>query len=136
MTIAFSPPPRALPLSQAMIVDAARCWHQARERHESLQPCLSSLLTRHDCAMLTPVLDSLFLFYESGLGRSVQPGDGAALSEDEDLLLGLLDGSRVRRACIDCAEGVASALDCAICSTRIMLAMMADTVWRAPRIAG
>ncbi|HEX7855955.1 MAG TPA: hypothetical protein VF503_19905 [Sphingobium sp.] len=141
MTIAFSPPHQALPYAQppasshAMIVDAARCWQAARERHESLQPCLSGLLAHHDCGMLTPVLDSLFLLYEAGLGREVRSGDGEMLSDDEDLLLGLLDGSRARRACIDCTEGVASALDCAICSTRIMLAMIGRAV-SSPRLHG
>lgn len=147
MTIAFSPPHQALPYSQppapsqahpdsqTMIVDAARCWREARERHESLQPSLSGLLARHDCGMLTPVLDSLFLLYEAGLGRDVRSGTGEMLSDDEDLLLGLLDGSRARRACIDCTEGVASALDCAICSTRIMLAMIGRSV-SSPRFHG
>lgn len=48
------------------------------------------------------------------------------LSADEHLLLGLLDGSRPRRACIDCAEGAASALDSPICSTRIMMTLTLD----------
>lgn len=45
--------------------------------------------------------------------RAITVG-GAVLSADEHLLLGLLDGPRPRRVCIDCAEGAASALDCAI----------------------
>jgi hypothetical protein len=72
--------------------------------------------------MLSPVLDSLISFYEAALGRAISIGQGAALSEDELRLLDMVNGSRPR-ACIDCPEGAASALDCAICSTRIMLAL-------------
>lgn len=115
----------------ALLVDAARCWRAARERGEHAQPRLSDLLAVHDCAMLAPVLDSLCLFYEAALGRPMAIGqvteDGArALSADERRLLGLIDGT-VARHCVECPEGAAqgtdSPLDCAVCSTRIMLAL-------------
>lgn len=81
------------------------------------------MLAPLDCGMLAPVFDSLMTLWEAALGRKITVG-GVTLSEDELLLLGLLDGSRPRRACIDCAEGAASALDCAICSTRMMMALV------------
>lgn len=71
--------------------------------------------------MLAPVFDSLMILCEAALGRPVAVGSGAALSEDERLLIGLLDGSRHRRASIRCTESAATALDCAISSTRIMV---------------
>lgn len=72
--------------------------------------------------MLAPVLDSLCLFYEAALGRSMRVGEATMLSDDEHLLLGLLDGSKPRQ-CLDCPTGAATALNCALCSTRIMLAL-------------
>lgn len=72
--------------------------------------------------MLAPVLDSLCLFYEAALGRPMTVGEALALSDDEHLLLGLVDGSKPRQ-CLICPKGVGATLDCALCSTRIMLAL-------------
>jgi hypothetical protein len=106
----------------AMLIDAARCWRNARDNERSVQPRLARTLDAHDCTMLAPVLDSLYLFYEAALGRPMAVGKALALSDDEHLLLGLVDGSKPRR-CLTCPNGAATALDCALCSTRIMLAL-------------
>jgi hypothetical protein len=116
--------PGAVPI---LLVDAARCWRAARDNGDQSQPRLSDMLAAHDCAMLAPVLDSLCLFYETELGRPMAIGqvttDGArALSADERRLLGLIDGT-IARHCAECPDGTASPLDCAVCSTRIMLAL-------------
>jgi hypothetical protein len=87
------------------------------------------MLAAHDCGVLAPVLDSLCLFYEGALGRPMAVGAALTLSGDELRLLGLVDGS-VPHRCDDCPEGAASALDCALCSTRIMLTLVLDQ--RAP----
>jgi hypothetical protein len=105
-----------------LLIEAARCWRGARDRGELTQPRLSDMLAAHDGAMLAPALDSLCLFYEAALGRPMATGEALALSEDEQLLLGLIDGS-VSRRCIDCPEGAGTPLDCAVCSTRIMLSL-------------
>jgi hypothetical protein len=123
MTYALSPSPSPLILPAAILIDTARCWREARDGGRLVQPCLSKTLATHDCAMLAPVFDSLILFYEAALGRPMTVGKSPALSDDEHLLLGLLDGSRPRPACIDCPEGAATALDCALCSTRVMMAL-------------
>jgi len=122
MTRHFSPPAPEATAIPAILIDAARCWREARDNGESVQPCLSRTLDRHGCTMLAPVLDSLCLFYEAALGRPITVGQALALSDDEHLLLGLMDGTKPRR-CLDCPQGVATALDCALCSTRIMLAL-------------
>lgn len=122
MTRHFSPASREATAPAAILINAARCWREARDGGHSIQPCLSRTLAAHDCTMLAPVLDSLIRFYEAALDRSITVGAAMALSEDEHLLLGLLDGSRPR-ACIACPEGAATALDCALCSTRIMMAL-------------
>ncbi|QNO27260.1 hypothetical protein EEB18_021575 [Sphingopyxis sp. OPL5] len=122
MTRHFTPPTRQETAPTAILIDATRCWRQARDAGHPIQPCLADVLAAHDCTMLAPVLDSLCLFYEAALGRPLAVGKASTLSEDEHLLLGLLDGSPPR-ACLDCTDSAASALDCALCSTRIMLAL-------------
>ncbi|MCZ4107006.1 hypothetical protein O3U67_02815 [Brevundimonas diminuta] len=122
MTRHFSPPAPEATAVPAMLVDAARCWRDARDSGKSVQPCLARTLDAHDCTMLAPVLDSLYLFFEAALGRPMTVGEALALSDDEHLLLGLVDGSKPRR-CLNCPRGAATALDCALCSTRIMLAL-------------
>jgi len=117
----FSPPTDATAIP-AILIDAARCWRDARDRGQSVQPSLSRTLSQHDCSMLAPVLDSLCLFYEAALGRPMAVGATLTLSDDEHMLLGLVDGSQPR-CCLNCAKGAATALDCALCSTRIMLAL-------------
>ena len=112
-----------------LVTSAVRCWRSARDCGAPVQQALHAMLVRQDCGMLAPVFDSLMTFYEAALGRSIVVGRALNLSVDEHLLLGLLDGSRPRRVCINCAEGQAAALDCAICSARIMLVL---TLGRAP----
>ncbi|WP_447725783.1 hypothetical protein [Sphingomonas koreensis] len=105
-----------------IVVAAARCWREARNMGHSVQPRLSKALSIHDCAMLAPVFDSLLCFYEAALGRPIVAGRSTATSRDERLLLALIDGSKPQ-SCLDCTESAASALDCAMCSTRIMMGL-------------
>lgn len=130
MTQHFSLPRGDLAAPHGVLVDAVRCWRLARDTGRPVQPSLFRLLARRSGDMLAPVFDSLITLYEAALGRPVATGHAAALSEDETRLLGLMDGSRPLRSCIDCADGAASALECAICSTRIMIGLAAE-----PRMA-
>lgn len=118
----FPPPAPDATAMPAILIDAARCWREARDSGQSVQPCLSRSLDQHGCAMLAPVLDSLCQFYEAALDRPMTVGEALALSDDEHLLLGLVDGSKSRQ-CLTCPKGVGVTLDCALCSTRIMLAL-------------
>lgn len=122
MTLHVSPPHGDTISPQGILVDVTRCWRQARDSGNPVQPSLFDLLARSG-DMLAPVFDSLLTLYEAALGRPVATGQAAALSEDETRLLGLMDGSRPLRSCIDCEDGPASALQCAICSTRIMIGL-------------
>ena len=117
------PPSPADAMHRSLLVDALRCWRGARDAGQPAQPCLYEILVCHRCEMLVPVFDSLMHLCEDALGRPVPVGQPAELSGDEHLLLGLIDGSKLRPECIDCEEGAATALDCAICSTRIMMAL-------------
>lgn len=114
------------PLRSSLITAVARCWRAARDERENAQKCLYALLRPVGLGVLAPVFDSLFSLCESALGRKIATGRRAVASADERLLLGMLDGSRPRRDCLHCDKGKASALDCAICSTRIMLTLAID----------
>jgi hypothetical protein len=104
-----------------LILDAARSWRAARDAHEPVQPNLFEALRVHGCGMLAPVFDSLMTLCEAALGRRLSVGGGATISDDEHLLLGLLEVPSLLRFRIHCGEGPASALGCALRSTRIML---------------
>ncbi|WP_343610726.1 hypothetical protein [Novosphingobium sp.] len=134
MTRHVSPPIHQTTAPTPMLVDAIRCWSEARLTGQAVQPSLTRVLGDHDCIMLTPVLDSLIHLYEIGLGRPLRAGDGPDISEDEHLLLDLIDGRFSRKACLSCDKEIASALDCAICSTRIMMALSIPAHRPAPSL--
>lgn len=81
--------------------------------------------------LLAPAFDSFMALCEAAFGRPIRVGDAPALSRDESLMLRLIDGSQTRRACFHCDAGTGSALDCAICSMRIMLRLRDGTGNRA-----
>jgi hypothetical protein len=110
-----------LPSYATLVVTAARCWRRARDKGDPGQPRLYALLAPLDLGLLAPVFDSLMTLCEAAFGRPLKVGGAPAVSFDENLLLRLIDGTQARRTCIRCDAGTASALDCAICSTRIML---------------
>lgn len=122
MTCHFPPPSQDAAVIPTILIDAARCWRVARDSGDSTQPRLSRTLAAHNCEILAPVLDSLCLFYEAALGRPITIGDSPSMSEDEHLLLGLVGGSRPPE-CLNCPNNLARTLDCALCSTRVMLAL-------------
>ena len=123
MTYLFARPLDEGTVATTIPILAARCWRAARDAGNPVQPCLTATLCPHDCEMLAPCLDSLLSFVEEALGRPFGVADGVSLSADEHLLLDLLAGVRRTRACLDCGEGVVRALECALCSTRVMLAL-------------
>ena len=133
MAPAFSPPtytpkPSTSPLvPSAMLVTAMRCWRRARDNGEPVQPSLTATLRPQVGAMLAPVFASLMALCEAALARPLKVGGdvgvgaGTGLSADESMVVGLVNGSLSRRACLTCTAEAASALDCALCSTRLMV---------------
>ncbi|MET0239981.1 MAG: hypothetical protein ABW184_08795 [Sphingobium sp.] len=113
-------------LFASILIGASRRWRVARDNGDAVQPSLFAELSLRRCGMLAPVLDSLMALYEAALGRAVAVSRAALPSDDERLLLDLMSGARTRANCIACADGLGSALDTAIGSTRIMMAMMLD----------
>lgn len=75
------------------------------------------------CAVLAPVLDSLFCFYEAALERPLAVGNARNLSADERLLVELVQRPGLCRARMGCAAGAMADLNCALCSTRVMLSL-------------
>jgi hypothetical protein len=126
MTYVFSPPIGGAIVASTIVLEAARGWRAARDAGHFVQPRLFQILLAHGCDVLAPVFDSLMALCESALGRRLRVGDGGTVSEDEHLLLELLDGSKHTRASLDCEDGIATALDCALCSTRFMMRLTLD----------
>lgn len=118
----------ALPLSADrfpgdLVAAAARCWRAARDRGAPVQQRLHAMLAGPGQEMLAPVFDSLIALCEAALGRRVVVGEAAALSGDEALLVGMLDGTREWEVAGECPAGTACALASAVRSARVMLGM-------------
>lgn len=131
---AMTAPPETQGVSDAnaLMTAAARCWRSARDTGAPVQQRLYALLSLQGVGMLAPVFDSLMTLAETALGSRFIIG-GKTLSDAEKLLIDLLNGAQSRQSAVDCAEGIGVALDCAIRSTRIMLATtFARTLTRAP----
>lgn len=116
----------AAPRPGAIVAAIMRHWRSARDGGLSAQHGLHAFLYPHGADMLAPVFDSILTLYEAALGRPLVTGAGAEFAPDEAMLCGMLDGSRPRHSCFDCPAGPARTLDCAICSTRIMMALVVN----------
>ena len=106
-----------------LVVAAARCWRLARDADLATQPHLHALLSRRKCPMLAMAFDSLLHAYEQTLGRSFGVGATTDMSDDERLLGNLLQTDGHVPRCLAGDGEAATTLDCALCSTRILLAL-------------
>ncbi len=134
MTHALNPPDLDRAATATMVTRSLRCWRQARDAMLPAQPHLSRMLDGQDGAMLAPVFDSLFCFYEAALHRRFAIGEAEAFSADENLLLSLIDHPELCGSRIDCAHGIAMGLSCALCSTRIMLGLALERAGDGPAL--
>ncbi len=105
-----------------LVPAALRCWRAARDTGAPVQQRLHKLLAPVRGAMLAPAFDSLLMLYELALGRRLIAGQSAALSADERMLLGLLDGAGVQGGRVADTGAAAAMLDSAVRSTRVLLA--------------
>jgi hypothetical protein len=110
-------------LSTPLITNALRDWQRASKAGIPVMPYLFAALAEQICALLSPVLDSLFRFYEAALERPLVTGDAERLSDDETLLLVLVSQPDLTAHRLDCSAGIVQGFDCALCSTRLMLAV-------------
>ena len=106
-----------------LVIAATRCWRSARDAGRASTPPLHALLADECCPMLAAAFDSLLGLYEQALGRGLAIGWTGGLSEDEQLLANLLRGAGALPRCLAIAESSAHSFDCALCSTRILLAL-------------
>ena len=114
------------PLYEALLLGAVRARAAAREARQPIQVALSQLPALGGAKILSPVLDSLVRFYEAALGRRMAVGSDEAASRDESLLLDLIGSRTTSAECLDCSAVAGAGLDCALCSTRVMLEMSAE----------
>lgn len=110
-------------MPDALLIDAARRWRCARDAGQAVQPALFDTLAPRDCGVLAPVFDSLLRLSEGALGRRFSTGADGWISEDELLLLSLVQGARPPSPPFGRPSRLAGLLDCAVRSARIMLAL-------------
>jgi len=107
----------------AVVTRSMRCWREACDTSLAVQPHLAGMLAVKACAVLAPVLDSLFCFYEAALERPLSVGKARMLSADERLLVELIESPGLCRARMGCAPDAIMGLNCALCSARVMLSL-------------
>jgi hypothetical protein len=108
--------------STPLITNTLRDWQRALKAGVPVMPHLFGVLQGPGCALLAPVLDSLFRFYQAALKRPLVVGEAERFSEDETLLLALVSHPELSGQKVDCPAGIALGFNCALCSARIMLA--------------
>lgn len=106
-----------------IITSTLRDWQGAFKAGVPSMPHLFAQLRSPGSALLAPVLDSLFRFYQAALKRPLLVGHDARLSDDEALLLALVSEPDLCSEKLDCPAGIALGFNCALCSARIMLAL-------------
>lgn len=121
MTYFSEPRPNGSAAVLSIVVEAARRWREARDGAFPVQPHLFATLADKGCGILAPVFDSLLTFFEVTLRRPLRTGFGRRLSDDEILLLDLLDEERHERERPVLTGGTGQAFETALVSTRIML---------------
>lgn len=105
----------------ALILVSARRWREARDAGLPVQPHLFAELAPEGGGILAPVIDSLMHLYEIVLRRPVRVGRAGGASQDEELLLDLLTGTKQRVDSFGDSGGMGRAFDTALASTRIMV---------------
>jgi len=122
----------------SLIAAAARSWRSARDDGRPVQAALFATLDRYRCGVLAPVFASLMALYETCAGRRIRVGrfDGAPLSNDEHILVDLLDGpADGQRMTLHAAAdpGLSTAMRIALRSTRIMIGLTLEPIGRPGR---
>lgn len=117
MSCHFSPPAQNVSIMPAVLIETARCWREARNNREPVQPKLFALLSPYGQGMLAPAFDSLMTLAESVAGKPMATGNGPVLSDDETRLVDLFTGDGASSG----GEGLAGPLACAVKSLRVLL---------------
>ena len=134
MTHALAKFPEEGPPAFGIVIEAARCWREARDRGQPTQPSLFAKLEVNNCAILAPVFDSLLTLCEAAIGRVLRTGDGPGRSQDERFLLDLLTTPEIVSNWPCAGKTSAVALGGALCSTNIMMRMALSPSLLAQRL--
>lgn len=105
-----------------LFLEAVRCWGRARRMRRPTLTSLYAHLGHYGCGQLLPAVDSLLELSESLLGRPLQMGRGEALTQDENMLINLLQGRRIAPLAHRCSD----ALLCAFCSALRSVQILMD----------
>ena len=114
---------RQSPAALYLFLDAMRCWGAARWAGQPTLVRLHARLGRHGWAQLLPAIDSLLDLSEAMLGRRLRLGRGPALSDDENMLINLLQGRPIAPIVHQCSNAVACAFCSAVRSMQILMDM-------------
>jgi hypothetical protein len=107
---------------QVLLVPLVRAWHAARDGGRATMPALARLLEGEERPILAPVIDGLVCMFEAALGRPIGIGRDGQSSDDERLLVALLQTPALQPPGTDSIRGL---LDGALRSARVMLTMTA-----------
>ncbi|NWK96906.1 hypothetical protein DM806_14775 [Sphingobium lactosutens] len=114
---------RHSPAALYLFLEAIRCRSAARRSGQPVLASLHARLGRHGWAQLLPAIDSLLGLTETMLGRQLRTGRGPALSEDENMMINLLQGRRIAPIAHACSDAVACAFCSAVRSVQILMDM-------------
>ncbi|WP_168844324.1 hypothetical protein [Sphingomonas sp. S2M10] len=108
---------------ESIIVDAARCWREAVDRHRPILPTLFARLEIRDAGFLAPAIAALLSILEAWSGRRFRAAheNAAALTGDEQALLGLIETATPPPSPHVSQPGLTRPLQIALRSTRILL---------------
>ena len=111
----------ALDMPEGIILDVMRCWRDAKDHGEAVQPYISETLARHRLEILVPVFDSLMTLCEAAMKRSIVAGEDGDRSVDETALIDMLVDPEDARIYIGRTQEDRILLNCALRSTRLMM---------------
>ena len=111
----------ALDMPEGIILDVMRCWRDAKDHGEAVQPYIYETLARHRLEILVPVFDSLMTLCEAAMKRSIVAGEDGDRSVDETALIDMLVDPEDARIYIGRTQEDRILLNCALRSTRLMM---------------
>jgi len=107
MTIIHSTTARRSPSALFLFLEAVRCWSQARQTRRPTLSGLHAHLGHYGCGQLLPAVNSLLDLTVTLLGRPLRVGHGASLTDDENMLINLLQGRPITPFVHSCSDASA-----------------------------
>lgn len=114
---------RQSPSALFLFLEAVRCWGRARRLRRPTLNHLYARMGHYGCAQLLPAIDSLLDLSITLLGRPLHLGSSPNLTDDENMLINLLQGCRDAPFAHACSEGLLCTFCCALRSVQILMDM-------------